>query len=451
MAISVAARSSPKDHDNALGSERYRGYVLALLVAVGICGWVDRNVFAVLLEAIKRDLALSDTELGLLGGVAFGVFYAAVGLPVAWLADRCNRRTLIAAALALWSLMTALCGAASSFAALFACRVGVGVGEAGGSPPSQSLVSDYFAPERRAFALGILYLYVPLGFLVGFATGGWLDEALGWRGAFVLVGLPGIALALVVRFTLKEPPRGYSEPLSRVGGVPPLGATLRFFWSRRSLRHLPIAGAVHGIGAFAAAVWLPSYLMRVHELGSGEAGLWMAAAYGFGGGLGVIAGGYAADRIVARARDERWYAWGTALAILAAVPFAAIVYLSDRLALTVVALVVATLFGHLFLGPVMAMMQNLAGLRRRAVVAAFYLFLVNSISMGVGPVAVGVISDRFGPAFGVDALRYALLSIVVATSLWAAAHFVLAASSLREDLEAARLADRAADGGSGRT
>src|SRR5690606_24314667 len=168
----------------------YRGYVLALLIAVGVVGWVDRNVFAVLLESIKLDLGLSDTELGLLGGAAFGVFYAAVGLPVAWLADRTNRSLLLAFALGLWSLMTAACGLATSFMTLFLARMGVGIGEAGGSPPSQSLVSDYFPPERRALALGVLYLYIPLGFVVGFALGGWLGETLGWRLAFVAIGLP---------------------------------------------------------------------------------------------------------------------------------------------------------------------------------------------------------------------------------------------------------------------
>lgn len=422
----------------------YPGYVLGLLVAVGICGWVDRNVFAVLLESVKSDLALSDTELGLLGGAAFGLFYATVGLPVAWLADRCNRRSLIAAALGLWSVMTALCGLATGFATLFACRVGVGVGEAGGAPPSQSLVADYFPPERRAFALGILYLYVPLGFLVGFASGGWLDQALGWRQAFVFVGLPGVVLALLVRLTLREPPRGQSERLHVCGAGPALGATLRYFWSRRSLRHLPVAGAVHGIGAFAAAVWLPSFLIRVHDMSSGEAGAWMAGAYGLGGGLGVIVGGYLADRLAARSGDARWHAWGAALVIVLAVPFAAIVYSADSAAVALAALVAATLLGHMFLGPVMAMMQNLAGLRRRAVVAAFYLFLVNLVSMGVGPVAVGVASDRFGATLGHDALRYALLAIVVTTSLWAAGHFLAAARSLRGDLEAARLGDRQA-------
>ena len=191
-------------------SDRYRYYVLALLICVGICSWIDRNIFSILLQPIKQEFHFTDTQLGLLGGIAFGLFYATVGLPIAWLADRYNRRKIITIALALWSVMTACSGLANGFGSLFLARVGVGLGEAGGSPPSQSLVSDYFPPERRAFAMGILFMYIPLGFMFGFLIGGWINQFFGWRAAFMVVGLPGLALALLVRFTLKEPPRGFS-------------------------------------------------------------------------------------------------------------------------------------------------------------------------------------------------------------------------------------------------
>jgi predicted MFS family arabinose efflux permease len=394
-----------------------------------------------LLESIKADFGFSDTQLGLLGGAAFGLFYAAVGLPVALLADRGNRRTLIAVAVGLWSVMTALCGLATGFGSLFLARVGVGVGEAGGTPPAHSLISDLFPPERRAFALGILYLYVPLGFLIGYSSGGWLDEHVGWRLAFVLVGLPGVLLALIVRLTVREPQRGAAEGIAAADPAPSLRSTLRVFSRRRSLRHLPLAGAVHGIGAFAAAVWLPSYFVRAFGVGSTEAGLWIALAYGAGGIVGVLCGGALADRVVARTGDPRWYAWGSAAVVAATVPCSALVYLAPSLGLAVAALVVAMTLWHMFLGPVTATLQALAGLRRRAVAAALYLFLVNLVSTGLGPLAVGAASDLLGPRLGSDALRYALLVIVTSTSAWAAAHFFWAARSLPADLAAARRGD----------
>ncbi len=425
------------DASGGVRARAYRAYVLALLVTVGIVGWVDRNVFAVLLQSIKADLALSDTELGLLGGVAFGVFYAGVGLPVAWLADRFSRSSLIAVALGLWSVMTAACGLAGGFASLFLARVGVGVGEAGGSPPSQSLIADYFPPARRARALGVFYLYIPCGFVAGYLSGGWLNELVGWRLTFLIVGVPGVLLALVVRFTLLEPPRGHADGARDVETVPDLVSTIRYFLGCPTLRHLPLAGAVHGIGAFAAAVWLPAYFMRTFEVTSATAGAWMAIAYGCGGSVGVLCGGHIADAIVRRTGDPRWYAWGCAGVILATLPCTLLLYLTHDRVVAVGSLIAATLLGHMFLGPVAALLQNLAGVRRRATAAAFYLFLVNLVSMGLGPVAVGIASDYFSARFMEGALRYALLAIVATTTALASMHFLLAARTLRRDLELA--------------
>ena len=414
-----------------------RHYALALLVVVGIFAWMDRNVLAILLESIRAEFDFSDTQLGLLGGVAFGVFYASLGLPVAWLADRYSRRNIIAASLTLWSAMTAVCGLATGFASLFLARVGVGVGEAGASPPSQSLISDLFPPGRRGFALGVYYLYIPLGFVAGFLFGGWLNEYFEWRTAFVVVGLPGVLVAAVVRLTLREPRRGLSEGGARVAGAPSVMATCQYIWSRRSLRHLPLAGALHGVGAFAAAVWLPSYFIRAYGLSVGEVGTWMAAAYGISGVAGVLAGGYLADWLVNRTGDARWYPRFCAAAIMAGTPFAVLLFATASLPVAIFALFVTTFFTNAFLGPVTAVMQGLAGLRRRAVVAALYLFLVNLVSTGLGPLAVGVASDLFSTRYGPASLRYALMLIVVVSGIWAAVHFLLAARTLRADLAAA--------------
>jgi predicted MFS family arabinose efflux permease len=412
-------------------SPRYRAYVLALLIAVGVVGWVDRNVFAVLLQSIKVEFALSDTSLGLLGGVAFGVFYAALGLPVAWLADRYDRRALLAGALALWSAFTAACSLATGAVSLFLTRVAVGIGEAGGAPPAVSLVADYFPRERRAFALGLLYLYIPLGFVVGYLLGGWLNELVGWRAACLWLGLPGVALAVLVRLTLREPPR--SSPNGALGAraAPALLETVRYFVSRPALRHIPLGGAAHGAGAFAAAIWLPAYFMRTFGMSSAEAGACLAVAYGVGGTLGVCCGGYVADAIVARTRDDRWYALWPVVLLLVSVPVTLALYLAATPAVAVAALLASALLGHAFLGPVAALLQNLAGPQRRAVAAALYLFLVNLVSMGLGPVAVGYLSDTFTARLGLDALRYALLAIVTGTTLLAALHFWLSACALR--------------------
>lgn len=414
-------------------SPRYRAYALALLVAVGVAAWVDRNLFAVLLESIKLEFALSDTMLGLLGGVAFGVFYATLGLPVAWLADRYERRSLLAAALALWSAFTAALSLATGAASLFAARVAVGVGEAGGSPPSVSLVADYFPRERRAFALALYYLYMPCGFVVGYLAGGWLAEHVGWRAACLWLGLPGLVLAALVRFTLREPPRGHGDGVVAGERPPPLLATLRHFLSRPALRHIPLGGAAHGAGAFAAAIWLPAYLLRTFEVSSTAAGAWLALAYGLGGGAGVLCGGWLADAIVARLRDERWYALWPVVLLVASLPATLTLYLAESPWLAVGALLAWAFLGHAFLGPVVALLQNLAGPTRRAVAAAFYLFLVNLVSMGLGPLAVGFLSDTFAARLGADALRYALLAIVAGTTLLAALHFLLAARALRRE------------------
>ena len=419
-------------------SNAYRYYVLGLLVAVGVCSWVDRNVFSVLLESIKLEFSFSDTQLGLLGGVAFGLFYASVGLPIAYLADRFNRRNIITIALFLWSLMTTLSGTAVGFFSLFLARIGVGVGEAGGAPPSQSLVSDYFPPEKRGFAMGILYLYIPLGFLVGFLIGGWIDQFFGWRKAFFVVGIPGIILAIIIRLTLREPPRGHAEKARDSGVTPSLPSTILYFLSRPSMRHIPLAGAIHGIGAWAMGVWLPAYFIRVHGMGSGEVGTWMALIYGIGGGVGVIYGGHLSDRLVKVTGDERWYMWLSALAVLISAPFAFLIFLSKTPLPALLFLIVPITVMHMFLGPIIAMIQGLAGLRRRAMAAAFYLFLANLVSMGVGPLIVGMVSDYFNARYGNESLRYALLVIVFVTFIWSAIHFFLSTRTLREDLALAK-------------
>jgi MFS family permease len=415
-----------------------RLYALGLLVLVGTCSWTDRQLFSILLQPIKAEFGLSDTQLGLLGGTAFGLFYVSVGLPVAWLADRGNRRNIIAVATALWSLMTALTGAAGGYLSLFLCRMGVGIGEAGSAAPSQSLVSDYFSARRRALAMGVLYSYLPIGYFVSYSLGGLLSDSVGWRKVFIFFGVPGLLLAMLVRSTLSEPRRAgqsRSTPGAESSAAPSLASAMRYFLSHSSLRHLPLAGAAHGIGMFGLAVWMPAYMMRTYQLSAGAVGIRLALVMGIAGLVGTVGGGQIVDRVVAKTRDTRWYAYACCIFLLASLPFMISVFCLAPDANTATLLyVIPMVLNHMILGPVVATVQNLAGVARRAMAAAFYLFLVNLVSSTLGPLIIGALSDVLGSHVGGDSLRYSLTILLSMTIPWAALHFYLASRSLPADL-----------------
>ncbi len=405
-------------------------WALGVLLAVYVFNMVDRNILNVLLEDIKAELGVSDTQLGLLIGPAFAIFYTFAGLPIARLADSRSRRAVITVGLALWSLMTAVSALVRSFPQLLLARIGVGVGEASCSPAAHSMISDLFPPERRATAFSIYALGGPVGGVVGFLVGGWVAELFGWRPALLVVGLPGIAFALFVWLTLREPPRGVHDD-----AAPPatsLGAVLRFMSRLPGLRHVLIGGAVHSFASVAVASWHAPFLMRVHEMGAGEAGTWLAGLSVLGA-LGTYAGGSLSDRLARR--DVRWYLWATGWATLAAVPFYLGFYLWPGRTGALALAVPAVLFAAFFFGPVIAVTQSLVRSNMRAVASAVMLFLNNIIGYGLGPLAVGWLSDRLTPSLGSEGIRYALL-IVIVTNLWAATHFFLGARTLRRDLEA---------------
>jgi MFS family permease len=434
MLDTVTATAATRSH--LTRTALYRQYVLGLLTAVGTFSWMDRQLFSILLESIKHDLHLTDTELGLLGGIAFGLFYAAVGLPIARLADRINRRNVIAAALALWSGMTALCSLSSGFGSMFLARVGVGIGEAGSTPASQSLVSDYFAPNVRGMAMGVLYTFVPIGYVLAYAMGGFLNDTVGWRAAFLLFGIPGLLLAGWIRLTVREPRRGQSDCAVPSAAVPAsLLATVRSFTGRRSLRHIPTAGAVHGLGAFGAAVWVPAYFMRAHSMTSFEIGSRLATLMGSAGIAGAVLGGFFCDRLVARTRNPQWYMWVPGAFLLLSVPFLLLAFSTDRPQLALLFYAVPLFCNHIVLGPIVASMQALAGINQRATIAAFYLFMVNLVSMGLGPLVIGAFSDIFQARFGNAALQYSLMTLTAVTCAWAALHLLLASRTIAADLQ----------------
>lgn len=415
----------------------YPNYVLGVLFLAYVVNVMDRAVLGVLIQPIKHEFNASDTELGLLGGIAFAAFYATLGIPIAFWADRSSRRNILALAVGLWSAMTAMCGMAVNFTMLLLARVGTAVGEAGGTPPSHSLISDYFPLRKRATALSFYALGIPLGAMCGSLAGGWLNEFFGWREAFILVGLPGILVALLVRFTVREPPRGHSEmvaPAAAGAGAPSIPEVLNYLWARTSFRHITLAAALHSFVWYSGSTWNAPFFMRSHGMSTGEAGSWLALL-SLVSAIGTFFGGVIADRLSTRTKDRRWYMWVPCIATLAMVPLQFTSYLGSDLALVIPSFGAMLILGSIFFGPSFAMTQALATLRMRAIAASILLFVQTLIGLGLGPFFVGVISDRLQPTIGEGSLAYGLV-IVGLVNVWAAAHYFRAARTLREDLDA---------------
>ncbi len=376
--------------------------------------------------------------MGLLGGLAFSIFYVTVGIPIAWVADNANRRNIISLAVGTWSVMTVFCGAAGGFLSLFLARVGVGVGEAGAAPPTQSLIADYVPPQRRGSVMAILGLNLAIGVLLGFLFGGWVGQYFGWRVAFYVVGIPGVILALLVRFTLREPPRGHSESLDAREKRPSVWASLKYFMKRPTFRHMPLAAALFTVAAWAQLAWMPAFFIRVHGLHSGIVGTWLGIIYGVFGALSVLLGGFLADKLAAKKGDDRWYPWVSGIATALGMPVAPFVFMTAGATPALIALCFLVLFSQTWIGPVNAMIAGVAGLRRRALASSMFYFLINLVSYGFGPLIIGMANDYFAPRYGNDSMRYSLLALTLIFQAWAAVHFFLAARSVREDLAAAK-------------
>tara|TARA_R110000868_G_scaffold124027_2_gene328132 strand:+ start:6014 stop:7345 length:1332 start_codon:yes stop_codon:yes gene_type:complete len=416
----------------------YRNYALFLLMMAYTANYVDRQILAILMQPIKLELGLSDTQLGFLSGLTFAIFYATLGVPIAMWADRSNRRNIISLALTIFSGMTIVCGFVTSFAQLALARIGVGVGEAGSSPPSHSMIADMFPPEKRASAMGVYSLGINLGILIGFLVGGWVSQWYGWRVAFFLVGAPGLVIALLVRFTLKEPSRGASDGLTGQGAMPApaVGEVFRLLWSQKSFRHLSFATALAAIGGYAGVNWLPAFLARSFQMSGGEIGTWLALIIGFSGGAGTFLTGYLADRF--GKRDVRWNLWVVAIIIATCFPFSLAMYTSHDKYTALMLFIYPAFAGAAYIAPALSMTQSLVTIRMRAQASAILFLILNLIGMGLGPQLAGVLSDLYNPTYGDESLRYALLTISVVW-LWAAVHLLLGARTLKEDIERARL------------
>ena len=390
-------------------STAYQWYALGVLFVVYVCNFIDRSVLALLAQSIKEDLQISDTLLGLLGGFAFALFYTAFGIPIARLADTGNRRNILVACVSIWSTATALCGMAQSYLFLLLARIGVAIGEAGGSPPAHSMISDMFAQHRRATALGIYALGIPVGSMIGALAGGLLNDRMSWRAAFVVVGLPGLLLAILVRFTLKEPPRGVSEPVRvEAGETPGIVEVFRCLWQRRSFRWLSLSAGFQAFVSYGSGAWLPPMFERSHGLSSTQIGtalFWL----GVPSVIGTFAGGWCGDRL--GTRDARWYLWLPAVTTLISMPFIAFCYLTSDPWRAFWVLSIPSALGSFWLAPTFSLTQGLVGLRMRAVAASIMLFVLNIIGMGLGPWFVGVVSDWLNAhtMLGDDSLRWSLV------------------------------------------
>lgn len=415
-------------------SGAYSNYVLGLLFVVYVFNFVDRQILAILLEPIRRDLGASDSQMGFLTGFAFAVFYTTAGIPIARFADRSVRRSVIAAGLALWSGMTAVSGLARSFTQLATARVLVGVGEAACSPPAHSLLADYFSPRWRATALSIYAMGIHVGILVGLVVGGWLNDHYGWRVAFYVVGLPGLLLALLVRFTVREPRRGASEESLQDEEVPTAREVFGFLWQLRSFRHLSIASALAAFAGYGMANWGPAFLMRVHGISSTEVGLKLGLLLGTAGAAGSLMSGFLVDAL--SRRDARWALRVPALAAAGGLPFALLFLFWPEVDTALAFAFPAFLVGAMWQGPIFSVTQSLARLRMRSVASAILLFIINLIGLGLGPWAVGILNDTVFRAHGPEAVRWSLASVTLLMNLWALVHFALGARTLREDLRA---------------
>lgn len=401
-------------------------FVLPTLLLAYIFNFLDRQILGILAQPIKADLHLTDTEFGAIGGLAFALLYSALGIPLAMLADRTSRSVVVAGSLAVWSGFTALCGLAQGYGQLFLCRLGVGVGEAGGVAPSYALIADYYPLERRARALAIYSLGIPIGLAGGTLLGAYIATWVSWRAAFQIMGVAGLLLAPIMLLLVRDLPKAERAATVQapLGEVFPLLARKPSFWM------MAFAASASSLCGYGLALWTPSVLMRSFHLELVETGQFMGSVLLVGGTAGVFAGGWFADRL--GTRDVRWYARLPAIAWLVTTPTFLLAFISPSLYLVWPILLIPNALNILWLGPVTTAVQHLAPRHMRSTASASFLLINNLIGLGVGPLLIGALSERFKASYGVEALRYAAMSATL-FYLLAALLMLLAVRTLRAD------------------
>ncbi|MEO8141483.1 MAG: MFS transporter [Sphingomicrobium sp.] len=381
--------------------------VLAFLLLAYIFNFLDRTILSILAAPIKADLGLSDTQFGAISGLAFALLYSFLAIPLAMLADRTRRSVVVAGALTVWSVFTALCGTATSYGQLFLFRLGVGVGEAGGVAPSYALIADYFPPERRARALAIFSLGVPLGLAGGTLIGAYLAAWIDWRAAFLVMGIAGIMLAPIMLWLVRDPPRAAGAQ-SPVG--PSLAKTFPVIASKPTFWLMAFAASCSSLAGYGLAAWTPSIMMRSFDLELTETGNFLASLYLIGGTLGVFGGGWLADRL--GQGDRSWYARLPMIAWAITAPLFIVGLMAPNVWVAWPFLLIPNALNILWLGPVVTAVQHLVPRELRATASASFLLINNLIGLGIGPTLIGALSDLFKERFGDEALRYAAVSVV---------------------------------------
>lgn len=417
----------------SVGAKYYALFILTLVYAFN---FIDRQILVILQPLIKAELDLSDTQLGLLSGFSFALFYTVLGIPIAKLADRSNRRNIIAVALTAWSAMTIVSGYTQNFFQLLLARMGVGVGEAGGSPPAHSMISDMFTEKKRATALAVYSAGLYLGVVLGFSLGGYFGQEFGWRTTFLLVGFPGIVLAALLFLTVKEPERSKNHARQ---AAPRFADALGHLLKLKSFPLIAFGCAMSAFVSYGTSNFMPSYMVRYHEIPLSEIGFLLGITGGGGGIIGTFLGGYLTDKIARN--DPRWYLWLPGLTAVLAIPLGIFVFNTDNTTMMLIVYFCFAVLGTLYLAPSIAISHRLVSPRMRALTSAILFFVLNLIGLGLGPVAVGALSDGIGSYTGEDGLRLALtigacVALIKGYLFWAAGRMLPADLKTTETLSA---------------
>jgi predicted MFS family arabinose efflux permease len=423
-------------NDDVAPSVGYRNYVLFVLFLGYVVNSIDRGVLGILMPPIQREFALSYTQVGLLGGLAFALFYATLGIPIAGLADRTSRKWVLTTCIVGWSVMTGLCGLATNFVQLLLGRIGTATGEAGASPASHSLISDYFPPDKRGTALAFYALGVSVGGIVGPPLAGWGNDHFGWRETFMLAGVPGVLLALLMATTVREPCRTH-KATRRTGLAAGSFGAIPELMRRAAFRNMALGVALHSFVWYGASTFNSLFLTKTHHLTTSAIGNWLAFL-SIAGAAGTFVGGMLADRLSVRFGDKRFYMWAPGAAAVLGIPFQIFGYLAPTVPLAMIGFAFSAFFASFFFGPYFAMGQALASPSRRALAASVLLFIQTAIGLGIGPLVTGMITDALLPRLGPEALRTAMATLAL-VNVWAGFHYWRAGRTVRRDIEAAAL------------